>query len=253
MKCSIITANYNRIKTIERSINSLHKQSYKNIEHIFIDGFSLDGSKELILSRLRKKDKFVSEFDFGIYDALNKGIKISTGEVIAFLHTDDVYASNKVVEKVMNIFLSEDVDLIYGDATFFREHDFLKDIRFYKSGLFSKSRLSWGWMPAHPAIFIKKSVYEKHGLFKTSYKIAADYEFLCRIASDSLLKTKYIPKIFIRMQMGGVSTSGFKNTLILNREVLRACHENQINTNLFKILSKYPLKIAEKCSVKKFF
>lgn len=252
MKCTVITAVFNRVGTIKRSIDSVHSQTYKNIEHIIIDGSSTDGTVEVISDHIRHQDIFISEKDFGIYDALNKGISVSTGDVIVFLHSDDVFSNHNLVEDVMKAFLSAEFDIVYGDVSFFRDSNFSKDVRRYKSGAISRARLSWGWMPAHPALFIKKSIYNKFGFFKTDYKIAADYEYLCRLSADPLLRTKYIPEIFVRMQMGGVSTSGFKNILILNNEVLRACLENGIDTNLFKIISKYPLKILEKCILFKF-
>jgi glycosyltransferase involved in cell wall biosynthesis len=202
---------------------------------------------------MRSQDIFISEIDSGIYDALNKGIKLSTGDVIAFLHSDDVYSNNSIVERVISSMETGGFDIVYGDVSFFHASNFDRDVRLYKSGVFSKSRLSWGWMPAHPALFIKKSIYDKFGYFKSDYKIAADFEYLCRLASDPSIQHKYIPEILVRMQMGGVSTSGLMNTVTLNKEVLRASLENGIDTNLFKILSKYPLKILEKCALKKYF
>lgn len=253
MKCSIITAVFNRQETIERAIKSVQDQTFQNIEHLIIDGCSTDLTIDIIRRVARDQDIFISEKDIGIYDALNKGIKLSTGDVIAFLHSDDVYSNNMIVERVMTTMESGGLDIVYGDASFFRSFNYYDDVRVYKSGVFSQSRLSWGWMPAHPALFIKKSIYDKFGFFKTDYKIAADFEYLCRLASDPSIHQKYIPEVFVRMQMGGVSTSGLKNTVTLNREVLRACIENGIASNLFKILSKYPLKILEKCVVKKYF
>jgi len=252
VKCSIITAVFNRHETIHRALESVQSQTFQDIQHVVIDGCSTDGTVEIISDAIRNQDIFISEEDLGMYDAFNKGIKLSTGEIIAFLHSDDVYLDNLIIERVMSHMESDGFDIVYGDVSFFRASNFYQDVRLYKSGVFSKTRLSWGWMPAHPALFIKKSIYDKFGFFRTDYKIAADFEYLCRIACDLSIKKKYIPDIFVRMQMGGVSTSGIKNTVILNKEVLRACLENGIDTNLFKILSKYPLKISEKCPLKKY-
>jgi glycosyltransferase involved in cell wall biosynthesis len=252
VKCSIITAVFNRHETIERTILSVQSQTYENIEHVIIDGFSSDGTVEKIRAAIRTKDIFISEKDLGIYDALNKGIKLSTGDVIAFLHSDDVYLHVNTIENVMRAMQTGNFDIVYGDVSFFHASNFSKDVRHYKSRALSKFLLSWGWMPAHPAIFIKKSIYDKFGLFKIDYKIGADFEYLCRLSSDPFISKKYIAEIFVRMQTGGVSTSGFKGAISLNKEVVRACLENGINTNIFKILSKYPLKILEKCSLKRF-
>lgn len=253
MKISIITVVFNRCDTISRAISSVQSQTYEDIEHVVIDGCSLDGTVDLIARSIRPKDIFISEPDVGIYDALNKGIRLSTGDVIAFLHSDDIYPHSKVIENIMSCMMTDQFDVIYGDAAFFSPSNIWRDLRYYKSRSFTKKMLSWGWMPAHPAIFIKKNIYDKYGFFKIDYKIAADYDYLCRIISDTSLKIKYIPDVLVRMQMGGVSTSSLKNTILLNAEVLRACRENAINTNLLKLLSKYPLKLLEKCNLIRFF
>ncbi len=253
MKCSIITAVRNRADYIERALKSVQNQTYQNKQHIVIDGLSNDGTVDLILKSLKSKDIFISEKDSGIYDALNKGIGLATGEVIGFLHSDDIYSNNHVLERVMAEFQDNQVDIVYGDVAFFTRENLLYDVRIYKSKTFSKKNLSWGWMPPHPAIFMRRSVYKRFGFFKTRYKIAADYEYLCRIASQEIPINKYLPEILVRMQVGGISTAGFRSTWLLNQEVVQACRENGISTNLIKVGTKYPMKLLEKWNRKNIY
>jgi glycosyltransferase involved in cell wall biosynthesis len=245
MRISIITVVLNREKTIGRAILSLQSQTYKDIEHIIVDGKSTDSTLSIVKSLIRKKDRLISESDNGIYDAINKGLTLATGDVIGILHSDDIYRDKYVIEKVAREFLNNHIEMVYGDASFFHGLTYYTDKRLYRSKPLSIQGLSWGWMPAHPSIFFHKNVYKVLGPFKTNYEIAADYEFLCRVAKHGVVNSKYIPEVLIRMQLGGVSSSSLKNTCRLNIETLRACRENGIKTNLIKILSKYPFKLME--------
>lgn len=242
---SIITATYNREDTIARSIESIKSQSYSKIQHIVIDGKSKDDSISIIKSLLDDDDIFVSEPDYGIYDALNKGLKHASGEIIGFLHSDDLYYDSHVLEKVAKAFLDDDIDVVYGDVGFFEEENINFIKRFYKSDKLSRKNLAWGKMPAHPAIFIKRSLYKKIGFFNNNFKIAGDYELLCRLVLHPNLKCKYIAEIFVKMQLGGISTRGIRSTIMLNKEILKAIRMNGIYTNIFMILSKYPSKIMQ--------
>ena len=244
MKISIITATYNRGETIERAIRSVQNQDYDNIELVIVDGASVDDTCSKVMSLLGQNDTFVSEKDKGIYDALNKGINRSSGDVIGFMHSDDMYVDNNVLSRVANIF-DDDVDIVYGDACFFSGSVHTKYTRIYRSNRLTLKNLAWGKMPPHTAMFVKKSVYGRHGLFKTNYSIAGDYEFLCRLMKAADIKAIYLPRLLVKMQNGGVSTGGLSNTILLNREVIRACNENGIYTNLFMIISKYPSKILQ--------
>ncbi len=245
MKFSIITATYNREESIYRSLESVKKQTFKDTELVIIDGLSKDRTLSIIKPLLTDSDICISEKDNGIYDALNKGISNANGDIIGFLHSDDMFFDNYVLEEVASIFDSSDVDIVYGDAVFFKNDNEQRVVRYYNSDKFSTRNLSWGKMPAHTAMFIRKEVYDKYGTFKINYSICADYEFLCRISKHQSLKSTYISKPFVKMQIGGVSTGGIKNTILLNREVLRACLENNIDTNILKILSKYPSKLIQ--------
>ena len=243
MKISIITVTYNRIDTLSRALLSIQNQLFLNKELVVIDGVSVDGSVSMIKTLLTENDIFISEPDDGIYDALNKGITLSSGNIIGIMHSDDFYSDNNVLTEVGKLFENPEIDLVYGDISFFSVGDPEKVLRIYKSGEFSVERLSKGFMPAHTAMFFRKSLYEEMGMYKTDYKIAADYEFLCRVVTSKNLRSVYLPKVMVKMQMGGVSTMGIGNSITLNREVLRACRENGVKTNIFKLLAKYPSKV----------
>jgi hypothetical protein len=180
-----------------------------------------------------------------LYDAINKGLQIAKGEVIGLMHSDDFYADDGVLAEIAEQFAQGGVDGLYGDAAFFRPQFPEKPVRLYSSAKFSPARLSWGWMPAHTTLYLRSAVYKRLGLFKTDYAIAADFDFTCRVFLQPDLRICYMPKVLVNMQTGGTSTSGLKATLRLNREVLRACRENGLQTNIFKILSKYPAKFLE--------
>jgi glycosyltransferase involved in cell wall biosynthesis len=236
----------NRVKTIGLSIDSVHNQTYRNIEHIVIDGNSIDGTKKIISDKLTNKDKFISENDEGIYDAINKGLKIASGDIIGILHSDDIYYHNSIIDEISYIFLQNpEIDIVYGDIVFVNSLLSKKIIRYYNSSRFSYKNLKWGWMPAHPSVFMKKAVYDKFGFYKTQFKISSDFEFMCRIFKDDNLKTYYLKKPLIKMLIGGRSTNGLKSTILLNKEVKMACELNGIKTNYLKLYSKYFLKIFE--------
>lgn len=243
MKISIITVVYNRVDEILKCIESVLSQSYLNYEHIIIDGLSNDGSLEVIKSVHNEKIKLISEKDNGIFDALNKGISISSGDVIGVLNSDDYYANSEIFMNVADLFKNPDLDMVFGDVEFFHSNN-EKTIRRYDSGFFKPNRIKYGVMPAHPSMFLRSCFYENN-LYKTNYKIAADFEMIARIFSLFNISYHYIPSTMVRMQTGGVSTSGIKANLLLNKEIIRACQENGYKTNWFNILLKYPHKFTE--------
>lgn len=245
MKISVITVCFNNGLTIADTIHSIACQTYTDVEHIVVDGASTDTTLE-VLGRLRcHLAKFVSEPDGGIYDAMNKGIRLASGDVICFLNADDVYANSDVLAKVVKCIHENDLDAAFGDIEFFHGDNPSKVVRRYRSANFRPERIAWGWMPAHPSLFVRRNVFDQYGIFRTDYKIAGDFEFVARLFHKGKVKYHYLPEVLVRMRTGGISTGGWRNTLLLNREVLRACHENGIKTNLFKILSKYPAKALE--------
>ena len=245
MKVSIITATYNREKTIQRAISSIKNQDYKNIQTIVIDGKSSDNTISIVKPLLTDGDILHSEADSGIYEALNKGLRFADGDIIGFLHSDDIFFNKNVISTVVKSFDENSVNVVFGDVCFFKHNNIDKIVRRYRSKELSTKRLAWGKMPAHPAIFIKRHIYNDIGIFNSNYKIAGDYEFLCRLAKYPKLKSTYLKKVFVKMQMGGASTSGLKSTILLNQETIRALKSNNMYTNYFMLLSKYLSKGIE--------
>ena len=245
MRVSIITVCFNSARTIADTLQSVVDQTHADVEHVIVDGGSSDGTVRIAQNLGRKGRVVLSESDKGIYDAMNKGLRLATGEVIGFLNADDMYASSEVLSKVDMLMQRDELDALYGDTEFVRPDRLDKPVRRYRSERFKPSRIAWGWMPAHPALFLKRSLFERYGNFHTDYRIAGDFELVARIFRSGNLSYAYIPEVLVRMRTGGISTSGLRNTLLLNQEVLRACRENAINSNWIKILSKYPLKLIE--------
>ncbi len=243
MKISIITSVYNNKDTVAESIESVLSQTYDNIDYIIVDGASTDGTVDVIKNYQSNISTFVSEPDDGIYDGLNKGIALATGDIIGFLHSDDIYQNKQVIEKVVQAFKDEQVDSIYGDLTYVSKDDTSNVIRYWKSGDFSVKKLSRGWMPPHPTFFVKREIYEKRGSFDTSFKIAADYDIILRFLGKYLITTHYIPEILIRMRVGGESNKSLKNLFLKSKDDLRAMKKNKIghlNSLLIKNISKLP-------------
>lgn len=243
MKISIITVVWNNKNTIKDAIDSVLNQTYKDIEYILVDGASSDGTIEIIKSYEKKINKFISEPDKGIYDAMNKGINLATGDIIGILNSDDFYIDKCVIEKVAKEFEDKKVSSVYADLIYVKPENLEKSIRYYDSSHFKPDKFPYGWMPAHPTFFVKKEIYDKYGVFKTDYKIAADYELLTRFIGKYKISYSYIKEPIVKMRIGGTSTSGIKSNYILNKEIIRACLENDIYTNWLMVLSKYPKKI----------
>lgn len=241
LKISIITVVWNNKKTIKDAIESVLAQSYKNIEYIVVDGASTDGTVDTIKLYGDQISTFVSEQDKGIYDGLNKGIALATGDVIGILHSDDIYASKDAIKEVADMF-SADTTLegVYGDLIYTLKEDTTKTLRYWKSCNFKPSLLKQGWMPAHPTFFLKKDIYKKYGAFDLDFKIAADYDFMLRVLKENI-RVSYLPKVLYKMRMGGESNKSLKNILKKSSEDLRALRKNKIggfSTLLFKNFSK---------------
>lgn len=245
MNISVITVCFNAAETIAGTLESVTTQTHPNIEHIVVDGASTDGTLDVIKCHNKPVTRLVSEPDQGIYDAMNKGLLLATGEIIGFLNADDVYADTRVLERVSAIMETEKLDALFGDAEFVSPARPDHPLRRYRSERFRPERIAWGWMPAHPALFLRQQVFQRFGRFRTDYRIAGDFELVARIFHGGTLKYRHVPEVLVRMRIGGVSTGGWRNTILLNQEVLRACRENGIPTSLPKILSKYPAKLLE--------
>lgn len=230
MKISIITATYNSEKTLKVCLDSVLNQTYKSIEYIIVDGNSTDGTLELVRSMQKNHDHIllISEPDKGIYDALNKGIKKATGDVIGFVHSDDFLATSNTIQNIADVFKKEDVDGVYGNLHYVRFDNINSIVRNWNSQIFTQKLLNRGWMPAHPTLFLKKKVYLTNGSFNLDYRIAADYDFVLRIFKKPEYKFHYLPEVITKMRVGGASNRSLKNLLLKTTEDLRAARLNKI-------------------------
>jgi len=243
MKVSIITATYNSASTIKGTLESVANQTYNDIEHIIVDGQSKDSTLEIV-NGFPHVSKVISEKDKGIYDAINKGILIASGEIVGVLNSDDFLADSDIIKKIVNQF-DVNVEAFIGDVIFVNPTDLSQPVRYYSSAWWRPCLFRWGFMPAHPSFYIRRKYYEAFGVYKLGYKIAADYELLIRMLFVKKVKYKYLPLKVVVMRTGGVSTKNLESRYILNKEIVRACRENGIYTNMFLLSFKYFIKIFE--------
>jgi glycosyltransferase len=259
MKISIITATYNSSATIGDCIRSVNEQTFPDIEHIIIDGKSNDSTIEIIKAISTRGIKIITESDKGIYDALNKGIQLATGDIIGFLHSDDMFASPQTLQKIADAFISpttssfnsimgnepKPIDVIYGDLVYIDKQDINKVLRYWKSQPFKTKLLKHGWMPAHPTIFMRREVYNKHGWFNTSFKCAADYDYILRVFSDQTQVIGYLPEVITKMTIGGVSTHGFRNIINKKKEDYLILKNNKMPFPFWILFVKSVSKIPQ--------
>lgn len=237
MKVSIITVTYNAGKYLEKTLLSILSQSYSNIELIVIDGNSTDGTLE-VLKKYQNQLAYISEPDSGIYDAMNKGVALATGDIVGILNSDDVLYENDTIEKIVKSF-SLDIDCIYGNVVIVNKLDQI--VRKYNSSNFILSDFEFGHMPPHPSFYVRKNLFQNFGFYNTSFKISADFDLLLRYLYIHKIKSKFLNQNIVKMRDGGVSST-LKNKWLLNKEILCACREHKIRTNLFKIYLKYFFK-----------
>jgi glycosyltransferase involved in cell wall biosynthesis len=243
LKISVITAVHNNRETISAALDSALGQSGVDIELVVIDGGSTDGTLEVLRSYADRLHVLVSEPDRGIYDALNKGIQRASGEVVGFLHSDDMFADAGVLSRIAAAFADPGVGAVYGDLLYVRKDNPDQVVRYWRSGEFSGRRLGWGWMPPHPTLYIRRHVYEQHGLFDTSFRIAADYDFILRTLGQNRVGVCYIPEVLVKMRVGGASNRSLSNIMRKSSEDLRALRRNGVGglgALLWKNLSKLP-------------
>jgi len=247
VKVSIITATYNSIRTLEDTIKSVLQQTYPDIEYIVVDGASSDGTLELIRqyeSAFYGRMKWISEPDVGIYDAMNKGIRMATGDVVGILNSDDYFTGRDVIERMAGSF-TDDVDAVYGDVHFIHDGRPEKCVRYYSSKSFRPKWLRFGFMPAHPSFYCRRRVFDSVGLYKTDYLIGSDYEMMVRLFMVHHIKAGYIPMDFVTMRTGGASTRDVRSRIQLIKDDVRGCRENGIYTNPLMISMKFLYKIFE--------
>ena len=245
---SIITATYNSAETINDTIKSVLCQTNKDFEYLIIDGGSTDETIDIVKSyesEFSGRLKWVSEKDKGIYDAMNKGIKMASGDIIGILNSDDYYTSDDILQTIADAFKCQDVDAIYGDIHFIKDGVPDKCVRYYSSRLFSPFWLRFGFMPAHPSFYCKREVFDKSGLYRLDYKIGSDYEMMVRLFRKHKISSRYVPKDFVTMRTGGASNSNLNSRLTLIKEDVRACRDNGIYTNELFVCLKFLYKIFE--------
>lgn len=244
-KVSIITVCRNSAETIRETIESVLEQDYPNLEYVIVDGASNDGTVDIIREYEDDVDIFISEPDTGIYNAMNKGIGAATGAVVGMLNAGDVYTDKSVVSRLLCSMEESGADSVYASLVIVDARDANSIVRYYNSGNFHPGRLRYGWMPAHPTFFARREVYERYGGYAEDYRIAADFEMMVRLLYKARISYSYLPEVVVRMRTGGVSTSGLWSSWILNNEIVRACRENGLKTNLFYLLFKIPAKLLE--------
>lgn len=240
MKITIITSTYNSEKTVKDTFDSILNQTYKDIELLVIDGKSKDKTLEIVRHYEKKfqgRLKYISESDKGIYDAMNKGIRMATGDVVGILNSDDLYMDNKVLEDIANAFIQSNVDGIYGNLIFVEENDTKKVVRTWKGSQYKPESFLNGWHPAHPTFYVRREVYEKYGVFDISFDVSADFELMLRFIEKHRISNLYLDRTLIRMRMGGESTGSIKKIITGNKNVLRAFEKNGLNVSI-----TYPVK-----------
>lgn len=242
---SIITTVFNGGEFIESAIKSVLGQSYRNIEYIVVDGGSTDGTGEIINEYRSKIAKTVSEKDKGIYDGMNKGIKLATGDIVGILNSDDFYASTGAIESVVRAMGENGVDIVFGDLVYVDPKNTNKIVRIWRSSEYKEGKFQKGWMPPHPAFFVKRKVYDKYGIFNLDFKISADYELMLRFLKKNKVRSYYLPKILVKMRAGGKSNKNIKNIVKGNIECYRAWAVNGLKANPLVIFAKPFSKISQ--------
>lgn len=246
IKISIVTATWNCAATLRDCLASVAQQNYANREHVIVDGASTDGTIDIINQHMDQITTFKSERDKGIYDALNKGVRLATGDVIGFLHADDLYASDDALSKIAQAFEDPTVCSVYGDLEYVSQQDTSKVIRRWQSNPFNQGDLAWGWMPAHPTLYVRRDWYPKIGEFDISYRISADYLSILKLFTQPRFKAQYIPDVLVTMRLGGASNRSIKAIIEKSKEdwrALRSCGFSMpitLHAIVWKNLSKLP-------------
>ena len=248
MKISIITVTYNSAATLRDTMESVLAQTYTDIEYVVVDGLSKDNTMDIVREyepRFQGRMKYISEKDHGLYEAMNKGIRMATGEIVGIINSDDFYHRNDIIQLVADAMAASEVQAVYGDVRFVNPENLDKTVRYYSSKIFRPSLFRFGFMPAHPTFFTYRKYFEQYGYYRLDYKIAADYELLVRFLHKYGVKARYLNTDFMKMRTGGVSTASVKSNILLNKEIVRACRSNDIWTCFPLLMLKYFIKVFE--------
>jgi glycosyltransferase involved in cell wall biosynthesis len=244
LKISLITVAYNAEKTIEKTIQSVLNQDYCDIEYILIDGDSGDGTMGIVNKYRNKIAVIISEKDNGMYDGINKGIALATGEIVGILNADDIFANCHILSEVASVFIRNgDAESLIGDIAFLNGEG--KPIRYYSARKWRPSKFVWGFMPPHPSFYCKRELFTQFGNYRTDFEIAADFELLIRFLKVNDVPFFYLPMLMVKMSIGGKSTKNFNSTIKINQEIKKACSLNNLDTNYFMLYSKYLWKLFE--------
>ena len=245
IKFSIITVVFNNGKTIEDTIRSIESQTYRNVEHIVIDGGSTDQTLDVIQRHQDKIAKFITEPDRGIFDAMNKGLRLATGDVVALLNADDIYADAGVLQRMADVFADSTVAVCYADLVYVDPQDLDKPVRYWKSSAFRPGLFARGWVPAHPTFFARRSVYQQYGGYDESLGLASDFELMLRLLERYRLKSVYIPQVSVKMRLGGASNRSIRNIVRQNIDIVRACRKNHVPVSLLFFFAKPWAKLSQ--------
>lgn len=246
-RISVITAVFNRASTLDEAVRSVGSQSWPDVEHIVIDGGSTDGSLDILASHKHSIAHMVSEPDNGIYDALNKGIRRATGDIIGFMHADDSYSTPQALKRVADAFADPSVGAVYSDLVYVNKDDPTRIVRYWRAGQYRRSKLPHGWMPPHPTFYVRRELYERMGGFDTRFRIAADYDNMLRLLWTGKVHAAYIPEVLVRMRMGGVSNGSLLNMFKKSCEDFAALRQNGLSGFqgvLLKNVTKLPQFVA---------
>lgn len=245
MKISVITACYNSIATIDDLLSSVGSQCYSDVEHIVIDGASSDGTAQVVAATSQRIAKFITEPDRGIYDAMNKGLRCSTGDIVGFLNADDMFADQGTAASIVRAFQEyPSAAVVYGDLEYVSADRHMRTIRYWRSGEFERSKLSWGWMPPHPTFYVRRSLLEAVGEFDTRYRIASDYDLILRCLTSSGVTACYLPQVLVRMRVGGVSNASLRTKARKSMEDLRIMRSHGIG-GIWSLAAKNLRKVPQ--------
>ena len=245
MRISIITVCLNSADTIRDALESVGRQTYQEVEHVVVDGVSTDGTQDIVRGFRPKVARLISEPDHGLYDAMNKGLAVATGDIIGYLNSDDVYADSDVLRKVARAFNDGNIDACYGDLVYVQKDDMSRVVRYWRSRTYSPGLVERGWMPAHPTFFVRRSILQKLGGFDIRYRYQSDYELMVRLFLKECISAVYIPEVLVRMRTGGHTNRSIQNIVKGNLEAYRACRENGIRVSPLFILQKMVSRLPQ--------
>lgn len=245
MTVSIVTVSFNNRETLQKTISSVFSQKFEDLEYILVDGNSTDGTKALLKQHDDKITEWISEPDDGMYDAMNKGIEMASGDVIGFLHADDFYTGPNVVQNIVSQMEKDRSDACYADLHYVDSEQIGKVVRKWNSGDYEHGAFLYGWMPPHPTFFVKRKIYEKYGAFKTNFGTAADYELMLRFLHKHKVSVSYLPKTIVHMRTGGDSNSSLKNRFLANIHDRRAWTVNGLSPRFYTLYLKPLRKLGQ--------